>query len=159
MPSFLVTSTDVVDGEQMDDRHAGEGGNLSPRLAWSDFPAETKSFLVNCFDPDAPTPAGWWHWTVANIPVECTVLPTAAGDPAGAALPDGAIQVKHDGGDYGYYGAAPPPGDRPHRYSFAVHSLDVESLDVTPDSTPTLVAFLAVFHTIARAVITPTYRR
>ena len=159
VPSFLLTSTDVRDGEQMSDRHAGEVGNMSPQLSWSGFPPETKSFVVNCFDPDAPTPAGWWHWTVANIPVTCTELPTDAGNPSGDALPPGAVQGCHDRGDYGFYGAAPPPGDRPHRYFFAVHALDVESLDVTPDSSATLVAFLTVFHTIGRAVIAPTYQR
>ena len=32
-------------------------------------------------------------------------------------------------------------------------------VDVTPDATPTAVAFTALFHTIGRALIAPTYQR
>lgn len=156
--TFALTSTDIHDGQQLDLRFTAGGANISPQLSWHGFPAETRSFLLSCFDPDAPTPAGWWHWTMSNIPVTVTSLPTGAGDRAGAALPVGAIHSRHDGGGLGYYGAAPPPGDRPHRYIFAVHALTVDTLPVTPDTSATYVAFLAVFHTIARARLTPTYQ-
>ncbi|WP_396134730.1 hypothetical protein [Cellulomonas sp. ATA003] len=35
----------------------------------------------------------------------------------------------------------------------------MESLDLTPDATPTTVAFTALFHTLARATLTATFRR
>ncbi|MBD7950651.1 YbhB/YbcL family Raf kinase inhibitor-like protein [Oerskovia rustica] len=158
VPLFTVTSDDVVQGEPMSRTHAAEGDNRSPELAWNHFPAATRSFLVNCFDPDAPTPAGYWHWTVVNLPVATVTLAQGAGSPGGGYLPQGAFQTRHDGGGPGYLGAAPPPGDRPHRYVFAVHALDVERLDVTPSTPPTAVAIAALFHTIARATITPTYQ-
>ncbi|WP_169165687.1 YbhB/YbcL family Raf kinase inhibitor-like protein [Cellulomonas taurus] len=157
VPTFDLTSTDTTEGEQLDPRFTGDGGDISPALEWSGFPPETRSFLVNCFDPDAPTPAGFWHWTVVNVPASTLSLPQGAGDPESGLLPTGAIQLRNDGGGVGYLGAAPPKGDRPHRYVFAVHALDVEHLDLGSDATPTAAAFTALFHTIARATLTPTY--
>ena len=157
--AFDLASADVVHGEPLAPTFAADGEGLSPALEWSGFPEGTRSFVVSCFDPDAPTPAGYWHWTVVDVPVGTTSLPRGAGAPDGALLPAGAFQVRADGGTPGYEGAAPPPGDRPHRYVFAVHALDVDHLDVPPDATPTAVAFTALFHTLGRATISPTYSR
>ncbi|MCZ7421882.1 MULTISPECIES: YbhB/YbcL family Raf kinase inhibitor-like protein [unclassified Micromonospora] len=155
--SFTLTSDDVQNGEPMDAAHAHGstgGDNVSPQLAWSGFPAETKGFVVTCFDPDAPTGSGFWHWVLVNLPADMTELPR------GAAEKDlkGAFTVRNDYGEHGFGGAAPPPGDRPHRYVFAVHALDVERLDVTPEATPAYVGFNLAFHTLARATIRPTYQ-
>lgn len=159
VPSFSVTSDDVVDGRAMPTATTADGDGRSPHLAWDGFPVGTRSFVVSCFDPDAPTPAGYWHWTVADLPVGTTSLPAGAGSPDGAAVPTPAFQTRNDAGTVGYAGAAPPAGDHVHRYVFAVHALDVESLDLGPDATPTTVAFTALFHTIARATISPTWQR
>ncbi|MDR1386149.1 MAG: YbhB/YbcL family Raf kinase inhibitor-like protein [Propionibacteriaceae bacterium] len=159
VPSFILTSVDIADGVRLPDDHVADGANLSPALKWSGFPPETRSFLVNCFDPDAPTPAGYWHWTMFNLPAQVTSLPRGLGQPGHAPLPEGARQVRNDNGDLGYLGAAPPPGDRPHRYVFAVHALSVPALDLTAAATPTTVAFTALFSTIGRARLTATYQR
>jgi phosphatidylethanolamine-binding protein (PEBP) family uncharacterized protein len=84
-----------------------DGDNISPHLAWDDVPAGTKSFVVTCFDPDAPTGSGWWHWLVANLPADTRVLPQGAGS-GQAELPEEAIQTRTDFGQAGYGGAAPP---------------------------------------------------
>ncbi|MEV6691433.1 YbhB/YbcL family Raf kinase inhibitor-like protein [Micromonospora sp. NPDC051196] len=155
--SFTLTSQDVQNGEPMDAAHAHGstgGGNVSPQLAWSGFPAETKGFVVTCFDPDAPTGSGFWHWVLVNLPADVTELPRGA---SGDDL-RGGFTVRNDYGEQGFGGAAPPPGDRPHRYVFAVHALDVERLDVTPDATPAYVGFNLTFHTLARATLRPTYQ-
>ncbi|GGM39026.1 UPF0098 protein [Longimycelium tulufanense] len=156
--SFTVASTDVRAGEQMSDQHAFAGGNTSPQLSWSGFPAGTKSFTVTCFDPDAPTPSGFWHWLAVNLPASTTELPTGAGAKDGSGLPAGAFHARNDYGYNGFGGAAPPKGDRPHRYYFVVHAVDVEKLDVNEDTSPAVISFNLAFHTLARAIVIPTYQ-
>ena len=156
VPSFAVTSSDMTDGQPLDDMftHPSVGGkNVSPELAWSGFPAETRGFVVTCFDPDAPTGSGFWHWLVVNLPATVTELERGV-DP----LPGGAFCVRNDYGERNYGGSAPPPGDRVHRYVFAVHALDVDKLEVGPDASPAYVGFNLAFHTLARATIRPTYQ-
>jgi Raf kinase inhibitor-like YbhB/YbcL family protein len=156
--SFDVTSKDVTDGQQMDAMfaHEGVGGqNLSPQLSWSGFPAATRSFTVTCFDPDAPTPSGFWHWVAVNVPASVTDLVRGAGT---QPLPGGGLALRSDFGEAGYGGPYPPEGDRPHRYYFVVHAVDVDALELTADSSPAYASFNLVFHTLARAIVTPTYR-
>jgi phosphatidylethanolamine-binding protein (PEBP) family uncharacterized protein len=65
--------------------------------------------------------------------------------------------VRNDFVSTDFGGAAPPAGDPPHRYVFAVHALDVDSLGVDSDVTPAVAGFNVGFHTIARAVMIPVY--
>ena len=156
VPAFTLTSADVTDGRPLDElyAHTSVGGkNLSPQLSWSGFPAETRGFVVTCFDPDAPTGSGFWHWVAVNLPASVTELDRGV-DP----LPEDAFTVRNDYGDTGYGGAAPPPGDRPHRYVFAVNAIDVDRLEVDESATPAYVGFNLAFHTLARATIRPTYQ-
>jgi Raf kinase inhibitor-like YbhB/YbcL family protein len=153
--SFTVTSTDVTDGAPLKDDQVAELGNTSPQLSWFGAPDGTESFVVTCFDPDAPTPSGFWHWVLVDLPADVTSLDTGA---ASHALPGRAFHVRNDGGVAGFMGAAPPAGDQLHRYFFVVHAVGAESLGVGPDVTPAVVSFNLAFKTLGRAIIHGTYR-
>ena len=136
---FDLASEDISEGARLAEVHVGDwagGGNISPHLRWAGFPAATAGFAVTCYDPDAPTGSGFWHWALATLPASVTELARGAGDASGAALPAGVVQLRNDAGQAGYTGAAPPKGDRPHRYIFAVHALDVDRLDIQPSASP-----------------------
>ena len=155
VPSFTVTSTDVTDGQPLKDDQVAEHGNTSPQLSWEGAPEGTKSYVVTCFDPDAPTPSGFWHWSLVDIPADVTSLDTGA---ASGDLPGKAFHVRNDGGEAGFMGAAPPQGDHPHRYFFVVHAVREETLGVDADASNAVVSFNLAFKTLGRAIIHGTYQ-
>jgi Raf kinase inhibitor-like YbhB/YbcL family protein len=156
--SFTVTSEDLRDGEPMPPAHAHAGENCSPQLNWAGAPEGTKSYVVTCFDPDAPTPSGFWHWVLVDLPGDLSSLSGGAGSEDGAQLPVGAFHCRADSGVRGYMGPAPPEGDRPHRYYFVVHAVDQEKLGVDEDASPAVVSFNLAFHTLGRAALVGTYQ-
>ncbi|MFN3353361.1 MAG: YbhB/YbcL family Raf kinase inhibitor-like protein [Brevundimonas sp.] len=149
--AFTLTSDDFKDGETLPDAQVYAGGNRSPHLKWSGAPEGTKSFAITCYDPDAPTGSGFWHWTVANIPADVTEI--AAGGP----VPAGAVEGRTDFGEPGFGGAAPPPGHGPHRYIFTVFAVDTDKLEVTPEDSGAKFGFNLHFHTLAKAQLTGIY--
>ena len=155
--SFSVTSADVTDGQPLKDDQVYELGNTSPQLSWSGAPEGTQSYTVTCFDPDAPTPSGFWHWVLVDLPADVTSLETGAGA-EGATLPGNAFMCRNDFGPKAFAGAAPPPGDQVHRYFFVVHAVKEESLGVDSDASPAVVSFNLAFKTLGRAILHGTYQ-
>jgi hypothetical protein len=133
------------------------GDNISPALQWSDLPADTKSLALTVYDPDAPTGSGFWHWVVVNIPVGTQGLAEDAGRADGSGLPAGALQLINDYGTRGFGGAAPPKGDKPHRYIFQLHALKVDQLPVPADATNAVGRFMIHLNQLASATYTGLY--
>lgn len=92
------------------------GPNKSPELAWSDFPAATRSFALIAVDPDAPAnPADanktdrvirddvargdFYHWILVDIPPTLTRL--AEGADSDGLTPKGKPPGKTDHGTRG----------------------------------------------------------
>lgn len=158
VPSFTVTSSDIAEERSIPSAHRAQsqgGSNTSPQLGWSGFPPETKSFAITCYDPDAPTGSGFWHWALYNVPNSITSLERDAGASADR-LPAGAAMLNNELRQRSYAGAEPPEGTGTHRYVFAVHAVDVESLDLDPESTPAVLGFNLHFHTLARGLLVAT---
>ncbi|MDK8895744.1 YbhB/YbcL family Raf kinase inhibitor-like protein [Corynebacterium sp. MSK006] len=151
LPGFELTSEDFENGAKLPAAQTA-AENVSPQLSWSGLPEGTRSLAVTCYDPDAPTAAGFWHWAAFNIPVTTESLPAGAGAKNDLGI-DGVTALRNDGGSRAFAGAAPPAGHGPHRYLFAVHAVDVEHLDVDADATPTVLGFNLYFHAIGRAIL------
>jgi Raf kinase inhibitor-like YbhB/YbcL family protein len=159
--SFNLESGLISDGETMPVAQVsgifGAGGeDTSPDLTWSGFPGETQSFLATMYDPDAPTMSGFWHWVVINIPASVTSLQAGAGE-GNETLPAGATHLSNDAGLRRYLGAAPPPGDEPHRYFVAITALDTPDAGVPDTASPALAIFQTRLHSLARGVLVPVY--
>ena len=114
-----IKSTSFNHEEMIPAKYTCDGQNISPPLAWSSAPKETKSFALICDDPDAP--AGTWvHWVIFDIPANVNSLPEKVvkqEEIAGLGK-----NGKNTSGHYGYDGPCPPGGT--HRYYFKLYALD-----------------------------------
>ena len=175
--TFTLSSPDLANGTFADkfilNGFGCKGGNVSPALVWSNVPAGTKSLALQIHDPDAPTGAGFWHWTVYNIPPTTTALPQGAGNsPSTLPVPawGGATDFWDTGatgvnGNYG--GPCPPVGDKPHRYNFTLYALAVDDVQQAGGIPKTGTASLFSFvlnkglgaNMLGKASFTATYGR
>ena len=156
--TIKVTSTSFGDGDSigMDFVFTGCGGkNQSPQLSWSGAPSGTKSFAITCFDPDAPTGSGYWHWLACDIPSSITKVDAGAGT---EKSPAGGKSASNDYGLSSYGGPCPPKGDTAHRYIFTVYALDVAALPHATDKTHgATFIFLMRGHVLASGSMTATF--
>ena len=165
--ALVLTSESFKEGEYLGHDHVLSeaygfgcaGGNLSPQLSWSGVPEGTESFAVTCYDPDAPTGSGFWHWVVANIPANVTSLDLGAGDPSSGKMPAGALEVRTDFSAPGYGGPCPPEGGHVHRYIFTVSAVGMKELPVTADTSAAIVGFYLNFNTLEKASLIGLLKR
>jgi Raf kinase inhibitor-like YbhB/YbcL family protein len=117
--ALQLTSSAFHDGQAIPKKYTCDGQDVSPELAWSGAPAETKSLALIVDDPDAPSGV-WVHWVIYDLPAEARGLPEIV--PRDRELSNGARQGKNDFGKIGYGGPCPPSGPA-HRYFFKLYAL------------------------------------
>ncbi|MGH9739670.1 MAG: YbhB/YbcL family Raf kinase inhibitor-like protein [Candidatus Acidiferrales bacterium] len=117
--ALQLTSSAFQDGQPIPKKNTCDGRDVSPDLAWSGAPDETKSLALIVDDPDAPGKV-WVHWVIYDLPADARGLPE--GVPQDRELRDGARQGKNDFGKIGYGGPCPPRGPA-HRYFFKLYAL------------------------------------
>lgn len=115
-----ITSTAFREGGMIPKRHTCDGTNVSPPLAWTSVPNDTKSFALIYDDPDAPM-GTWVHWVLFNLPANVKEL--SENIQSQKTFANGAKQGKNDFGKIGYGGPCPPSGT--HRYYFKLYALDI----------------------------------
>jgi Raf kinase inhibitor-like YbhB/YbcL family protein len=158
--SITVTSPAFADNQPIPRKYTGDGQDISPPMAWSGVPTQTRELALVCDDPDAPTAQPWVHWVLYKIPPDATGLDENIAPKPRAEAPAGALQGRNSwtsGRTIGYRGPAPPPG-KTHRYRFHVYALDAP-LDVKPQLDKPALLRAIERHVLAEGVLTGTYRR
>jgi Raf kinase inhibitor-like YbhB/YbcL family protein len=150
-----LQSTAFDDGAAIPRQFTREGEDLSPPLAWNEAPDGTRSFVILCDDPDAPS-GTWHHWAAYDVPAPCRELPQGAAVQAAKA---GFLQALNDFGQSGYGGPYPPRGDGPHHYRFRLLALSTGHLQVRKDPTCVQVEREARKHLLAESVLVGLYER
>ena len=150
-----LTSADFTDDGRIPKNCTCEGEDLSPALAWTDAPPQTRSFVVLCNDPDAPNGV-WRHWAAYDIPHGWSHLDRGAGR---AAARGHIKQAVNDFNRVGYGGPCPPKGDGSHHYRFTVLALSVDRLNVHADPRCRDVESEARQHVLAAATLVGLYER
>jgi Raf kinase inhibitor-like YbhB/YbcL family protein len=155
-PMLLELLSDAfASGGTIPVQYTCEGENLSPPLAFRGVPAEAKSLMLICDDPDAPTGI-FTHWVVYDLRASLDGLPKNVG--AGAAPGNGSSHGRNDLGHNRYDGPCPPCGNRPHRYYFHLYALD-QPLALSPGATRAQVMEGMQGHILAQAEVMGRFGR
>lgn len=153
--SSTLSSEVFSHGGEIPRTYTCDGRDISPPLAWSGLPDETRSLVLIVDDPDAPDPAApkmtWVHWVLYNIPPDATGLSEGVQD-----LPAGTHQGCNDWDRTGYGGPCPPTGR--HRYFHKLYALDVVLPDLDLPTKAQLEEAMQV-HVLERIELVGTYQR
>ncbi len=148
-----IASSAFTEGATIPRRFTCDGENLSPPLEWSEAPAETRSFVLLCDDPDAPA-GTWHHWAVYDIPAG------HGGLGEGIRPDDNAVgQATNDFHRLGYGGPCPPRGHGAHRYCFRLLALSIDRVPPLAHNTCVAIEREARKHLLAEATLVGVYER
>jgi Raf kinase inhibitor-like YbhB/YbcL family protein len=159
-PGLALTTTAFEDGSIIPLKYTQAVPNpISPRLQWTNVPANTVSYVLIFHDPDTAMQRkvdDVLHWLAFNIPGTSHELPE--GIPPTPRLPDGTIQAKNTPGDVGYRGPGAAAAGPYHHYTFELYALD-SKLDLGPDATRADVVKAMDGHILGKAVLEGRFHR
>ncbi len=188
--SLSVTSSSIENNKTIAAKYAfcepdGKGktkdaGNVSPQIAWSGAPKETKSFAIIAVDPDVPAKfddankegktiaedfprQNFYHWVLLDIPSDISEIPEGKGKDFGkgtSMVNDFASFLKDKPANTfkGYDGPCPPFNDaRLHHYHFIVYALDVPKIEAPENGKAADVQKDIEKHSIAKGELVGTY--
>ena len=148
-----LTSSAFRDGDEIPTKYTCEGIDVSPPLAWSDVPRQTRSLALIVDDPDAPDPEAptttWVHWVIVDLPPNRPGL-----DESVSKLAQGHVGV-NDWNRAAWGGPCPPVGR--HRYFFKLYALD-RVLELVRPTKLELERAMAG-HVLAEATLIATYKK
>ncbi len=142
-----LTSPSFEEGGTIPKRHCGQliGQDISPALAWSPLPRQTKSALLVVEDLDALRARPGIQTIVAFVP-------NPAGLAEGALQPGNrALQFMAPGDRYN--GPRPLPGHGIHRYRFHLSAVDLQ-IDLARFAGPDLLLAALAGHVLASGALT-----
>ena len=159
-PGLTLTTLAFADGSEIPPKYTQADPNpVSPKLEWTNVPANTVSFVLILHDPDVAIQKKMddvLHWMAFNIPGTATSLPE--GMPATATMPDGTIQAKNLRGAVGFMGPGAPAVGPHHHYTFELFALDTK-LDLGPDATRADVTKAMDGHILGKGVLVGRFHR
>jgi len=136
---FQLTSPAFADNAPLAVKNAGNnkqnpncvGENVSPPLAWSNVPDNTKSFALLMFDPEGRGGAGVSHMVIYGIPASVTSF--AEGEISQPS--DKYVGGKSTMGLATYFGPCTPPGTDWHHYTLVLIATDLDPKALEPGMT------------------------
>ena len=140
-----LMSKNFADMQSLPKEFTCDGAGACPSFEWIDVPKETKSFVLTCNDPDAPS-GDFIHLLLINIPAELTSIDDIT-------KTDGDF-LANSGGENNYYPPCPPLGV--HRYVFTLYALDIDRVD--PESIENIEIALKP-HIVASTTLTGVFGR
>jgi Raf kinase inhibitor-like YbhB/YbcL family protein len=159
--SFDITSSAVQDGGMLAKKNAGnvannkncDGESVSPPLAWSNPPANTKSYAIIMLDPVGRGGQGVVHWVAYDIPASKTSLKEGEASKPSSEFKGG----KGTAGLTTYAGPCPPFGDKPHPYVITLVATDLEAGGLKPDMTRDELGAALTGHVLGATSIVTRY--
>lgn len=152
--AIQLTSAAFNEGSAIPEKYTCDSEDISPPLAWSGLPPNTKSLALIVDDPDAPV-GTWVHWVIYDIPAELSGLPESISKlPIVQGI---GAQGTNDFRKTGYGGPCPPKG-KPHRYFFRLYALDIP-LNLKPQATRSELETAMLGHILAQGQLMGKYGR